>query len=71
MFILRNAVPSAFTVTVCMEAVLGGAFGTALRLGLVSVGVLTAVTYIGRDGCEGKIYRNAADGHLVPPHSGK
>ncbi|WP_233992706.1 DUF5687 family protein [Salinibacter altiplanensis] len=42
---LWNAVPLAFVATVCVEAALGGALGPALRFGLVSVGVLAAVTY--------------------------
>ncbi|PSQ86714.1 MAG: hypothetical protein BRD42_04130 [Bacteroidetes bacterium QS_3_64_15] len=42
---LWNAVPMAFVVTVCAEAALGGALGPALRFGLVSTGVLAAVTY--------------------------
>ncbi|WP_232798200.1 DUF5687 family protein [Salinibacter altiplanensis] len=42
---LWNAVPLAFVATVCVEAALGGALGPALRFGLVSMGVLAAVTY--------------------------
>ena len=42
---LWNAVPMAFVVTVCAEAALDGALGPALRFGLVSAGVLAAVTY--------------------------
>ena len=45
LFSLWNAVPLAFVVTVCAEAALGGALGPALRFGLVSAGVLAAVTY--------------------------
>ena len=42
---LWNAVPMAFVATVCVEAALDGAGGAALRFGLVSAGVLAAVTY--------------------------
>ncbi len=45
LFSLWNAVPLAFVATACTEAALDGALGAALRFGLVSVGVLAAVTY--------------------------
>ena len=45
LFSLWNVVPLAFLVTVCAEAALSGAMGTALRLGLAGLGVLGAVTY--------------------------
>jgi hypothetical protein len=45
LFSLWNAVPLAFVATVGIEATLDGAAGAALRFGLVSAGVLAAVTY--------------------------
>ena len=45
LFSLWNAVPLAFVATVCVEAALDGAGAAALRFGLVSTGVLAAVTY--------------------------
>ena len=45
LYSLWNAVPLAFVVTVGIEAAVDGASGPALRFGLVSAGVLAAVTY--------------------------
>jgi hypothetical protein len=42
---LWTTVPLAFVVPVCVEAILGGAGGTALRFGGACLGMLAAITY--------------------------
>lgn len=59
LFSLWNAVPLAFVGTICVEMILNGAGGAALRFGLASFGVLAAVTYVA------PMLRRAASGRPV------